>query len=267
MINDDNFKTMNKDKIKRTTLALLASGAIVAGAASYQCSGSKKTAGEESVEVITSNQGGTGQRISVAFSKGKAHNHPLMAIWTEDMSGNYIETLFVAESIGKGVFRHGERSLGHWMPGPVRRPAALPYWGHKRGVIAPDGYYIPTPQDPMPDAVTGPTPTGSFLLNTRAAVPYAEKFFVLLEINQSWDWNDYWTNNKFPGDEQYKTSSQPAIVYRAEIDLTGGGNRFAMKPVGHSHYSGADGMLYEDLGTLTTALEITEGIMVTVTND
>ncbi|MBW6461035.1 MAG: DUF2271 domain-containing protein [Bacteroidales bacterium] len=43
-----------------------------------------------------------------------------MVIWLEDMDGKYIETLYVAESIGKGIFRHGEKAKGQWMPGPIR---------------------------------------------------------------------------------------------------------------------------------------------------
>ena len=43
----------------------------------------------------------SGISIDIIFQKGSAHNHPLMALWLEDMTGNYIQTLFVAESIGK----------------------------------------------------------------------------------------------------------------------------------------------------------------------
>ena len=39
-----------------------------------------------------------------------------------------------------------------------------------------------------------------------------------MEINQNWDWNEYWTNDKYPDDENYKMSCQPALVYEAVID-------------------------------------------------
>ncbi len=35
---------------------------------------------------------------------------------------------------------------------------------------------------------------------------------------------------------------------------------YYLNPVGHSHYSGADGKLYSNLKTFTTALEIFESI-------
>ena len=186
-----------------------------------------------------------------------------MAIWMEDLDGSYIQSLYVAESIAKGVFGHGDASTGKWMPGVIRRPAALPYWGHRRGVQAPDGYYIPTQSDPMPDAYTGATPTTGFLLSTRPDEKTNGEVNIFLEINQSWDWNEFWTNNKFPDDEQYKTSAQPALVYSVKVNLNQPGE-YEMKLIGHSHYSGKDGNLYTDLSTFTTALNIVDRLTVRV---
>ena len=230
----------------------------------YRCSGTKKTADKSPSETVITNIDGKGILIDVEFLKGESYNHPLMAIWLEDTSGRYIETLYVAESIGKGIFLHGKQSDGHWEAGPVRRPAALPYWSHKRGIREADGLYIPTPEHTMPDAITGPTPTGNFILQSKSTAPAPSVFKLLLEINQPWDWNEYWTNSMFLDDENYKTSSQPAVVYAATIDLDSSRKEFTMVPVGHSHYSGLDGNLYNDLSTLTTALQIVKNITVTV---
>lgn len=249
-------------KTKIFSLSLLALAGIFLVVAGYRCSGAKKTTGTDQVETIVTNIEGKGVSIKLDFLKGESFNHPLLAIWLEDKDGRYIETLYIAESIGRGIFQHGEKSDGHWQAGPVRRPAALPYWGHKRGIIASDGYYIPTPESPMPDAVTGPTPSGNFTLQSKASDETPSGFKLLLEINQSWDWNEYWTNGKYPDDDNYKTSSQPAVVYEADIDLDAGLKEFVMVPVGHSHYSGLDGSLNPDLGTLTTALEIAGSITV-----
>jgi hypothetical protein len=35
-----------------------------------------------------------------------------------------------------------------------------------------------------------------------------------------------------------------------------------MKPIGHSHHSGANGELFPDLSTITTALQISDSILV-----
>jgi hypothetical protein len=88
-------------------------------------------------------------------------------------------------------------------------------------------------------------------------------YTLFLELNQSWDWNEHWTNNKFPGDNEYKTSSQPALVYVTKLD-TNSREEMELKPVGHSHYSGKDGKLYDNLNTLSTALKIANKITAVV---
>jgi hypothetical protein len=123
---------------------------------------------------------------------------------------------------------------------------------------------MPEPENPVQDAYTGATPVKSFVLNTRADNPLPSVYRILFEINQNWDWNEYWTNDKFPDDENYKMSCQPALVYDALIDSTKPVTTLVMKPIGHSHYSGKTGELFPDLSTLTTALYIADSIIVRV---
>lgn len=200
---------------------------------------------------------GEGHAIELELRKGTAHNHPLMAIWTEDTAGNYIETIFVARSIGSGIFEHGKSEKGQWMPGPVQRPAALPYWWHRLG-------YLPTPDNPVPDAVSGPTPQGDFRLKAYLPDSYPKQFHVLMEINQSWDWNEFWTNDRFPDNEAYISSSQPALVYRAALDMDKPGGGYSMKLIGHSHYAGEDGSLNANTESITTAASIAASIRIRV---
>lgn len=212
--------------------------------------------------VYNYNISGEGQQISIEFTKGKSFNHPIIAIWLEDENGQFIQTLYVSESIGKGVFLHGDLSSGRWMPGEIRRPAAIPYWAHRRNIRASDGLFIPDSKNPVPDAYTGPTPTGNFIMTTNLDRQITGKYTVYLEINQTWDWNEYWTNNKYPDDEEYKTSCQPALVYRVDINPDDPRQEYEMKVIGHSHYSGKTGELFTDLSTITTALSIAENIRV-----
>lgn len=218
----------------------------------------------DSTQIITTNVEGKGQEIILKFTKGSEHNHPLMAVWVEDTAGKYIQSLYVAKSIATGIFNYGDATTGQWTQGEKRRPAALPYWSHKRGIKATDGLYLPTPDQPIPDAYTGATPKNDFELVTRLDTDGLQVFNILFEINQPWDWNEYWSNAKYPDDYEYKTSSQPALVYQAKIDLNSGKKKYEMKLIGHSHYSGKKGELYEDTSTLTTALEITEDIKVII---
>lgn len=201
----------------------------------------------------------------VDFESGNSFNHPLMAIWAEDVNGKYLETFFVSQSIGKGVFNKVVGGGDKWLPGPVRRPAALPYWAHKRGVKESDGLYIPTPQTAIPDAIAGATPKNNFrLVATPTISNFPRIFHLLFEINQSWDWNNYWTNDRFLDEPEYKTSSQPSVVYSAVVDMDKATVIYHLNPIGHGHYSGKTGELFTDLSTLTTALEIVKKITVTV---
>ena len=204
----------------------------------------------------------SGTAVTVQFEKGTEHNHPLFAIWLADENGNYIQTLYVSESIGKGIFRRASRKTGQWKEGEIQRPAALPYWAHQRGIKNEIGTFNPTPKQPVVDAYTGATPPSSFILHVKTEKPLVGKFKIMLELNQPWDWNEFWTNDKYPNDKEYKTSSQPALVYSVEIDTNNPETEYNMKPIGHSHYSGADGKLDNDLSTLTTALKIAKKITV-----
>lgn len=205
----------------------------------------------------------TGSSIKLVFEKGKSHNHPVFAIWLADENGIFIQTLYVSESIGKGVFKRANRSTGTWKEGAIQRPAALPSWMHARNIKNEKGTLLPTPEMPEVDAYTGATPVGSYEMTLFTQEKLDGKYQLFMELNQSWDWNEYWSNNKFPDNAEYKTSSQPALVYKADFD-TNSPEIIDLKPVGHSHYAGEDGELTTDLSTITTALTIAKRISISI---
>jgi hypothetical protein len=215
-----------------------------------------------STDTIYSNTDGKGFTLQLDFQKGPEHNHPLMAVWITDTSDKYIETLFIAESISKGYFDRVDISTGKWLPGKIRRPAALPVWSHSRNIQEADGLYVPTPETATPDAITGATPKNNFVLIAKTSSKTPEIFTVYFEINQPWDWNEYWTNNKYPDDNEYKTSCQPALVYKATIDTRTIQQNIPLQLIGRSHFNGSDGKIYTDLETITTAKEITSSLFV-----
>ncbi len=241
-------------------LALLLLLLFVSGCGSFSVSKTE----QRKIDTLATNANLEGYSIELRFSKGKAHNYPLMALWVEDTIGKYIRTLYVAESIAKGIFNYGEVAQGKWQPGALRRPATLPYWAHKRGVKAEDGLYIPSQDNPMPDAVTGATPVNDFIIYSNTGKIEDNVFKVLFEINQSWDWNEYWNNNKYPGDDDYFSSCQPALVYETIIKPGNNQQTYPMQLIGHSHYSGENGNLYKDLSTITTALDIADTIIIAI---
>lgn len=219
----------------------------------------------EEPEIMT-NTTGKGQVVLLEFTRGEAYNHPSMVVWAEDLEGNYLETLMVTRYVSAGVYAHGQLAPGKWdnKEGAARRPATMPYWAHKRNEKAPDGLYIPSPRNPVPDALTAATPVGSFRLRSHLSEKRETRFRVLLEINQAWDANKFWTNGKFPGDLDYFGSLQPSLVYAATIDPSIAGEVVHLNPIGHGHPSGKDGRLYTDLTTLTTAREIIHAVTITL---
>jgi hypothetical protein len=225
------------------------------------CAKTTKKQIDEKVEIIKTLPYADGTPIRIAFEKGEDFYHPLIVFWIEDKEGNFIETIYASQSIATGTFQFGVAEGKNWKPGERRRPAALPYWGHKRGLKAPDGLYLPTPQKPLPDAITGATPKTNFVIKT-SLNPDLKSVRLLMEINQTWDWNQYWHNNRFPDDDEYKTSCQPALVYMAEVDFSMPNAIIELKPIGHSHPSGKTGELFTDISTFTTALNIAKKVTV-----
>jgi hypothetical protein len=206
---------------------------------------------------IQTNKGEKGLNLEIKFLKGKSFNHPTFSFWVEDLEGNYIETLLVTQYVAKGVYGHGALGNGKWdsKPGPAERPSTLPVWLHKHMKDS-GGKLLPSPENPVPDAITSATPSGDFVLNTVVKNKLPKKFRLMMEINQTWDWNEYWNNSLFPDDFQFKVSCQPALVYATTIDCDKPQNECYLNPIGHSHYSGKDGELYTDISTLTTAKDI-----------
>jgi hypothetical protein len=219
---------------------------------------------ETEIIVIQTSPGNATREMEIEFQKGKAFNHPSFAVWMEDLEGNFIETLYVTGYVAKGRFGFSEVEPGKWKnePGNVRRPATLPYWAHKRNIKAPDGLFIPSPETAIPDALTSATPRSNFTLETATSYTNRKNFRVLLEINQAWDANEFWTNNKFEGDMNYFGSLQPALVYAVTVHQESKEAEYHLNPIGHSHPTGANGELFTDITTLTTAKEIAHKIIV-----
>ncbi|GJM60556.1 hypothetical protein PEDI_11080 [Persicobacter diffluens] len=207
--------------------------------------------------------------FSVEFKKGPAFTHPLFAIWLEDFEGHYLHTLYVSQSISSSVFAIAKREGDKVLPGIQRRPEALPYWSHKRGIQASDGLYVPLEAAPDLDGVSGATPVKSFVINSQHQPKGEQEYRVMMEVNQSFDWNEYYSKDRFPEDPIYSGSGvvgQPSLVYSAilsasELDRK---THKIMELIGHGHHSGQDGELYEDLSKVTTAKEIAERIILTV---
>lgn len=221
------------------------------------CKPTQQSQSETITQELTTSPFDNGLPAQIIVLGGQEYKYPIIAIWVEDLRGSFIGTVYASQSISTGVFRYGVYDKGKWLPGERNRPAALPRWKFltasntsrvKQGV----------------DAFSGATPSGSFTLKTMLPSGIDE-FKVVMEVNKPWDFNNYWHNNRFPGDEEYATSSQPAIIYEALVTRNTGEGRFYFKPIGHSNPSGADGEIFPDIANFTSALKIIDRAWVELT--
>ncbi|MDO3388224.1 DUF4405 domain-containing protein [Gilvimarinus sp. SDUM040013] len=182
---------------------------------------------------------------------------PQVAVWMETLDGQYIDTLYVTGKVSNSGF--GETDAG-----PTRRPEALPYWSHSRGIQEADGYYAPVNENADLDGVSGATPQSDSFISLTA--PRMGEYRLLVEVNRSYDFNEYYSKDRFPEDPIYSgdgSSGQPSLVYATTID-SNESRKYLLDLIGRGHHSGADGELYTDLENISTAKDILSFIVADV---
>ncbi len=208
--------------------------------------------------VALSGQNASLTSFSLTLEAGNQHNHPTFAVWLETVDGQFLQPLFVTKSLATGTYQNADAGDKRWKrePGEARRPASLPYFLHKRGIKNQEGTFLPTPQKPIADSYTGATPLVSTILQISPEKPLSGKYKILVEINQPWDFNAVWYNDKIPGNVDYLTSAQPSLVYMVEIDTENLHEEYFLNPIGHGDPTGATGKLFTDISGHTTARDI-----------
>ena len=176
---------------------------------------------------------------------------PQIAIWLEDQQGHFVKTLYITNKLSNSSFRPkpGE-------PDVIRRPEALPYWGHRSAKPSKDGLFVPEVGSTKYDGFTAATPKSDHLLLLPRQI--AAKYRVLMEINRTYDFNGFYSEDKFPEDPIYSgsgSSGQPSLVYAADIDTSVKGE-VLLTLIGHGHHSGQSGDLYTNLNNISTAKKI-----------
>jgi len=218
-----------------------------------------------SVDTMKNLSGNENLWIEIKFLKGDSHNYPSFALWIESPEDSLLKTIYVSKAFVSGVFNYQPNGDGTWSAdsGKAQYPAGLPYFLHKYYNSFGKEYGKSDNQIPIVAGISGATPKSNFVFQT-SIEEKIEKFKILVEVNQTMDWNDYWTNHKYSDDKDYKSSGQPSVVYSVTIDLNSSLKEFYLNPIGHGQYSGTDGLLYTDLSTLTTSLKIFDQIIVKV---
>jgi len=184
---------------------------------------------------------------------------PQVVFWLEDDQGNYLETLYLTKSLSDSSFTQSP-----FDEEVIRRVEALPVWSHQRNKRSSDGLLIPDSKGAVDlDGLTAPTPTGHYQLRTR--IPANKKLHLMMEINRSFDFNEFYTEDRYPDDPIYSGSGfsgQPSVIYRGIIEPNGANKQFTLEAVGHGHHSGQTGELFSDLSEITTALQLVRYVFV-----
>lgn len=239
--------------------------------------------------------GAVGNRLRIDLRKGPYFHWPQYALWLETLDGEFIQPLYVTQKLALG---HFDNKVTLLQPGQVinsdlseddsatwdrlfrlefspetaqqrPRPESLPVFLHKSAQFKGDAAYKAEPQSTAStasiDAYAGATLLDNFLLNTRSQNALPEQFKVRFEINQSFDFNAFYSSDRFPDDPVYSGngfSGQPSVIYEAIIDGRNPQGYYPMTLIGHGHHSGANGEIYPDIQALTTAKKLIDRIIV-----
>ncbi len=243
------------------------------------------------VERTVKNDDATGQMITLELKKGPYFMWPQYAFWLETLEGDFVQPLYVTNAIATNNFTNkvtvrdgaqvfdshlfiGENALGDSVlesglepesKDTRMRPESLPVFLHQLGVTATNGYYVPTDSQLEIDGYSGATMMENFIYSIQLPAKLTGKYRVRFEVNHSFDYNTYYSSDRFPDDAIYSGdgfSAQPSVVYQAIIDFDKPNELNQMTLVGRGHHSGRNGELYKDLNNLTTALQLVDRVLV-----
>lgn len=216
------------------------------------------------------------QKLLIDVKSGIHFWHPQVVVWIEDTLGQFVKTLFITESTAKGLFLSGRnannfksfdanKKVKTLSSENLRLVDALPFWSHKRGKETLPNFFAPVFSDPEVDGMTGATPQGNFYI--RSQVPEELSTFNLwLEVNVAFDDNKFYSEYDFPDDSSYHGGTgllgQPSLIYKATLQRSEQQGFRLMDLMGHSHHSGQNGNLYNDLSSITTAKRILDRVVV-----
>ena len=239
--------------------------------------------------------GALGNKLIIDLRKGAYFYYPQYAIWLETLDGKFIQPLFVTQTLARNdysnkvtlrdpakVFNTDIANMDEhaWqqtfnsetLPADARqqrkRPESLPVFLHQLAAKPTTALFTEpaavSAQTPV-DAYAGATLLENFLLTTQAAEPLPSQFRLRVEINQSFDFNSFYSSDRFPDDAVYSGdgfSGQPSVIYEALIDTQSPQRFYPMSLIGRGHHSGQDGLVHTDLDNLTTAKHLVERIIV-----
>jgi hypothetical protein len=223
-----------------------------------------------------------GLTFELLVRKGAHFMWPQYAFWLEADTGEFIQPLYVTQALAHNNFIHratAKNPQAVFRNNPLatqdqgdasftftaepdsaaqrKRPESLPVFLHAAA----------TTQAPAVDAYAGATQTENFILATQALRQLPQRFKLRFEINQSFDFNTYYSSDRFPDDPIYSGngySGQPSVIYEVRIDQSALQPIYALQLIGHGHHAGRDGAVHTDMSGLTTAKALVEKILLEV---
>ena len=164
---------------------------------------------------------------------------PQLAAWIDDNNENYLSTITVTNKGGKKSWRSAPKE---------GRPEALPVWNNK--VLNSSSESI--------DAVSSASSKETLEAHiTDNVLSQGNEYNLYLEINHSFDYNDFWTK------DNSGVNGQPSVIYHAKF-IAGKPGKVNLVPVGHGSVDGSNGKITQALDNLTTSLKIIKSAVLTI---
>jgi len=197
----------------------------------------------DSIKAESGNNQAVGN-INVMIEKGEIWTHklrlfplisidtkPQIAVWLADKHGNFLKTIYLTK-----------RYLS------LRRPEALPHWSH-----------FDDKNKERVQLISSATPDGSVQISDQSQ--QLGKFYVYVELNLSYDYNEFYLKKAEKGDNCYSgVSGQPSLIYECLVDCSSEEDYYEFKLIGHGSPDGSDGEIHDNLTGLTTALKMVKKI-------
>ena len=173
------------------------------------------------------------ERPSIFMQKSQ----PTFAIWLEEKNSGHLQTIYVTGKAGKNK----------WILANAR-PESVPVWyGVRKKEKIDEKLDV--------DAITGATPSGETAVIHWQMPEYwrNKQVIVFIEANNSYDYNDYYTDQK--GAAGYSgENGQPSLIWRAELDFSENMDEDIMPEIiGHGNLWGKDHQITPDISKITTA--------------
>ncbi len=233
----------------------------------------------------------TTPQLSIEFKAGAAFQWPQYAIWLETLEGQFVQPIYVTQKLAENNFANRVSTRDKnavFTDNPFERPGftmeqafdlvvepetrndrfrteSLPVFLHK---LASNNQSVEANQiSKLVDGYSGATMMNNFIYRASVEHKLSGIYRLRLEVNQSFDFNQYYASDRFPEDAIYSGSgysAQPSVIYETEINFDKPNALFVMKLIGRGHHSGQDGEVHADLSGMTSALQLVDRVLVEV---